>query len=79
MRLTAVEWVSRENDCPEPEAEHMIEEDPDLEYEYYLRYCLQELNISPNEVMRGFGSEMTEAQERFIEDFKGEDEMELES
>jgi hypothetical protein len=77
-RLTAAEWVARENNCQEPEAENMLEEDPDLEYEYYLRYCLQELNLSPDEIIRGFGSDTTEAQERFIEDFKGEDEMELE-
>ncbi|HNJ72864.1 MAG TPA: hypothetical protein PL129_10210, partial [bacterium] len=55
-----------------------IEDDPDLEYDYYIRYCLQELNLSPDEIIRGFNSDMTEAQERFIEDFKGEDEMELE-
>ena len=78
-RLSATEWVARENSCSEPEAEVMLEEDPDLEYEYYLRYCLQELNISPDEIIRGFGGDVTEAQERFIEDFKGEDEMELES
>ncbi len=77
-RLTATEWVARENSCAEPEADAMLEEDPDLEYEYYLRYCLQELNLSPDEIIRGFGSDVTEAQERFIEDFKGEDEMELE-
>jgi len=77
-RLTASEWVSRENNCSETEAENMIEDDPDLEYEYYIRYCLQELNLSPDEIIRGFGSEISEAQERFIEDFKGEDEMELE-
>ncbi|MCB0832638.1 MAG: hypothetical protein KDC45_04180 [Bacteroidetes bacterium] len=77
-RLTAAEWVARENNCTEPEADHMLEEDPDLEYEYYLRYCLQELNLSPDEIIRGFGNETSDAQERFIEDFKGEDELEVE-
>ncbi len=79
MRLTATEWVSRENSCPEADAEHMLEEDPDLEYEYYIRYCLQELNLSPDEIIKGFTGDMNDAQERFLEDFKGEDEMELES
>ncbi|HNB56497.1 MAG TPA: hypothetical protein PKV06_05945, partial [bacterium] len=65
-RLTASEWVARENNCSEPEAEVMIEDDPDLEYDYYIRYCLQELNLSPDEIIRGFNSDMTEAQERFI-------------
>ncbi len=78
-RLSATEWVARENGCSESEAEVMLEEDPDLEYEYYLRYCLQELNLSPDEIIRGFGPDMTEAQERFVEDFKGEEDIELES
>ena len=77
-RLSASEWVARENNCQETEAEVMLEDDPDLEYEYYLRYCLQELNLSPDEIIRGFGADVSDAQERFIEDFKGEDEMELE-
>ncbi len=77
-RLSAAEWVARENNCQESEAEIMLENDPDLEYEYYLRYCLQELNLSPDEIIRGFGADVSDAQERFIEDFKGEDEMELE-
>ncbi len=78
-RLTPAEWVARENNCQEYEAENMLEDDPDLEYDYYITYCLQELNLSPDEIIRGFNAgDTSPAQERFIEDFKGEDEMELE-
>ncbi len=78
-RLTPAEWVARENNCQESDAEVMLEDDPDLEYDYYIRYCLQELNLAPDEIIRGFNAEISEAQERFLEDFKGEDEMEMES
>ena len=78
MRLTAIQWISREQDCSEEEAELMLDDDPDLEYEYYVRYCLQELNLSPDEIIKGFGENVNEAQGRFIEDFKGEDELKYE-
>ena len=78
MRLTAIEWIGREQDCSYEEAELMLEDDPDLEYEYYVRYCLRELNLSPDDVIQGFDEDVNEAQERFIEDFKGEDELEYE-
>jgi len=78
MRLSVIEWISREQDCSEEEAENMLEDDPDLEYEYYVRYCLQELNIAPDEIIRGFGEEANESQDRFVDDFKADDELEFE-
>ena len=78
MRLSVIEWIAREQDCSDDEAENMLEDDPDLEYEYYVRYCLQELNIAPDEIIRGFGDEVNEPQDRFVEDFKADDELEYE-
>lgn len=75
--LSIVDWIGRENNSNEDESEIMLHEDPELEYNYYVEYCLKELNLSPNEIVNGFGNmELTEPQERFIEDFLLESENE---